>query len=65
MSQGGKEAVLFWKKGPKNFCLLAGPNATVPPKRIHLPQRKEQKFFGPFFQKRTALLPCSHENWRE
>jgi hypothetical protein len=51
-----KEAVLFLKKGPKNSCSSAFQRRRSHSNVTRRTQRQKQKFFGPFFQKRTASL---------
>jgi hypothetical protein len=50
--QFSKKALLFRKKEAKNFCpAIARLFGSTPP--------SVQKFFGSFFQKRTACFKCS------
>ncbi len=50
----------FFEKEAKNFCPCAVPGASVcPGMHASCPKQRRQKFFGSFFQKRTACLPKS------
>ncbi len=48
-----------WKKKQKTFASALVHPPQLVQRRTPSPQPREQKFFGSFFQKRTACLPCS------
>jgi hypothetical protein len=48
------KAFFFWKKEAKNFCACALTAWRFMASACAAPN--EQKFFGPFFQKRTSFL---------